>query len=127
MLNSAKDWLKGIRRAQEAQTPSVAFMIEIDKLPVGSLEYKDRVWIFRYTKEFQAQDKYKPITDFPDVNKEYRQEELWPFFALRIPSLEQVLVREFLRDHRNQADEVTLLREFGRESVANPFKLVESK
>jgi hypothetical protein len=54
----------------------------------------------------------------------YISEDLWPFFALRIPSGAQNAVQEFLREqHLENADEVTMLKKFGRRSVANPFEL----
>lgn len=62
--------------------------------------------------------------DFPDLDKHYRSEDLWPFFAVRIPSLEQPAVQRAVQDMKLDAhNEVDLLRAFGKKTIANPFVL----
>jgi hypothetical protein len=62
--------------------------------------------------------------EFPDVHKTYVNEELWQFFASRIPSTEQPEVEAILkREHVKEDDAVGLLKLFGKRTIANPFEL----
>jgi len=125
MIKFVTDWLTGVK--PPAAESELCFRVFFNKLEIGALTRDLDEWVFRYADEFRAQDKVKPIVDFPNVEKEYRNAQLWPFFLLRIPSPTQPAVRYHLEKHRlNQLEEVdegTLLREFGRWSVANPFEL----
>lgn len=48
-------------------------------------------------------------------DKTYKSEELWPFFRIRIPGLEQPSVQEILeRENIDKNDEVELLKRFGK-------------
>src|SRR5262245_48021485 len=68
---------------------------------------------------------YEQLFGTANVQKEYRSTELWPFFLLRIPSLKQPAVQEFLRSANVQSPTAAiLLRQFGKRSIANPFELV---
>ena len=65
------------------------------------------------------------LIDFPDTNKTYRSDELWPFFLSRIPGLSQPAVKELLRKEKiNEDDEAALLKRFGKTSITSPFTLV---
>lgn len=102
----------------------VVFVLTLDSLKVGFLRYGENQWYFEYSEAFKKQTKVLPIMDFPNVDRKYVSTDLWPFFALRIPSAAQLAVQEFLRErHLDNADEVTMLKKFGRRSVANPFEL----
>lgn len=121
-LRRAADWFQGVPIPEEMQ--KVVFTLTLDSLVVGHLRHREGKWIFDYSEPFRQQSKVLPIMDFPDVNRQYISEDLWPFFALRIPSGAQNAVQEFLREqHLENADEVTMLKRFGRRSVANPFEL----
>lgn len=73
----------------------------------------------------RGQDLVRPLIDFPDVEKVYRQRDLWPFFLSRIPSLAQPKVQEaIVREGLDARNEVELLRFFGRRTIADPFDLV---
>jgi hypothetical protein len=99
--------------------------VTLGSLPVGTLRAEGGEWFFSYSPEFRNQTEIKPIVDFPVLGKEYRGRNLWPFFALRIPSTAQPAVREFIRTRpEEKADEGILLKEFGARSAANPFRLV---
>ncbi len=78
---------------------------------------------FSYSEAFRNQSKVAPIIDFPQIDQEYRSGQLWPIFALRVPSLAQANVRHYLAKTQNEPDDARLMREFGRRSVANPFVL----
>ena len=102
-----------------------AFKLTLSSLLVGVLRRENGEWVFTYSDEFRRQNTVKPIVDFPATDREYRSRSLWPFFALRIPSLTQAEVREFIeRMPADKVDECILLKEFGTRSIANPFRLV---
>jgi HipA-like protein len=115
------EWLEGITSAREP----AAFTLRLEQLEVGILRKQNGTWLFSYSPEFRAQTEIYPIINFPNVNREYRSSTLWPFFLVRIPSLKQPAVQRFLQQRQAKSvDEVTLLREFGRRAIANPFELV---
>src|SRR5689334_10897617 len=59
------------------------------RIVVGSV-YQDRgEFVFRYSDEFKAQTKIPPLAAFPALDEEYRSEQLWPFFAVRMPPLDR--------------------------------------
>jgi hypothetical protein len=61
----------------------------------------------------------------PDVKKHYTEQSLWPFFASRIPSLENAHVKQQLAEKKVSAnDEAGLLRLFGYRTITNPLELV---
>ena len=114
------DWTRGV----DAPTGKVEFVLSLEGLKVGTLRYAEGRWIFEYSEEFKKQTEIAPIMDFPGVNRSYIANELWPFFALRIPSPAQPKVKKYLRaKHKLTADTVELLQNFGRHSSANPFVL----
>ena len=94
-----------------------------DKL-IGTLEYLDGTWIFKYSEEFKKEQFVLPLIDFPDVNKVYEFEELMPFFAARIPNLNQPYHEQKLEKlEGNKTSLVSLLKIFGKKSINNPFEL----
>jgi HipA-like protein len=94
-------------------------------LEIGVLRAADGEWIFTYSDAFRAQREIQPIVDFPNTDREYRSQKLAPFFALRIPSRNQPVVREFIENTpADKVDDGMLLKEFGSRSIANPFRLV---
>jgi hypothetical protein len=65
-----------------------------------------------------------PITDFPDKQKIYTNQQLWPFFASRIPTLNQPYqLKKIERAKINKNDSVGLLKLFGSETITNPYRL----
>jgi HipA-like protein len=84
---------------------------------------QDGIWRFEYSDEFRRSD-LRPIVEFPDVNNSYENQDLWQFFASRIPSTEQVEIEEILRrENIAEDDAVGLLRRFGTRTINNPFEL----
>ena len=102
-----------------AAKEDAAFNIHLDKLLVGTLRYSDGMWYFSYSDEFKMQNRVLPLTNFPSKDKEYSARELWPFFASRIPSNAQLQIGR----EKPQEDIVTLLKRFGRRTVANPYEM----
>jgi HipA-like protein len=123
LLQRTYDWLTGVEPLPADE--KLAFKVMLGSLTVGTLRAEGGEWFFSYSQEFRNQTEIKPIVNFPVLSKEYRSRNLWPFFALRIPSPTQPAVREFIRTRpEEKADEGILLKEFGARSVANPFRLV---
>lgn len=112
---------------EEFYTPKdveVGFKLVFGNLEIGTLRLKAGVWTFNYSEAFKAQEEIKPIPDFPNVDKVYSSEDLYPFFVQRIPGLGQPKVKETLRKERiDERNEAALLKKFGRLSIANPFEL----
>lgn len=100
------------------------FLLTYDELLVGTLTVKDGLWKFEYSDKFKLEEELRPIVEFPDVNKIYVNEDLWQFFASRIPSTEQPEVEEILRrEHVEEDDAIGLLKLFGKRTISNPFEL----
>lgn len=101
-----------------------AFQLKYGKHLIGVLSYENSQWTFKYSEEFKKDKSINPIIDFPDVEKVYLNEQLWPFFASRIPSLNQPFQLKKIRNANiRQDDSVGLLRIFGNETITNPFRL----
>lgn len=95
------------------------FHINLGKLLIGTLSYSAGVWYFSYSSNFKLQTKILPLANFPSKDKKYSAQELWPFFASRIPSNAQ------LQLDKNQPKEniITLLNKFGQRTISNPYEL----
>lgn len=116
------EWLEGIRRPSEDIV--VTFALHYGDLQVGRLKFEGGKWEFRYAEAFRSQTELRPLTNFPDLDRVYVDADLWPFFAQRIPSLQQPAVKKFMAKRGlKEVDQVTLLRCFGKRTVANPFEL----
>jgi hypothetical protein len=100
------------------------FMLVFGNLPILVLARNPNGWTMRYTEEFKNQHTLAPLVPFPDVNKNYQTAELWPFFAVRIPSIARPEVKRTVREEKLNYDDVAaMLRRFGRKSIADPFEL----
>lgn len=100
------------------------FELVLGDIPVGMLSVRDGQWHFLYSDEFRELPAYRPLVEFPDLHKEYIQEELWQFFASRIPSTLQPDVEDVLqREHIEEDDIIALLKRFGKRTVTSPFEL----
>ena len=94
-----------------------------DKL-VGTLEFKNDKWYFEYSEDYKENQFVLPLIDFPDIEKTYEFEDLMPFFATRIPNLNQPY--HDLKIEKLEGDKtslVSLLKIFGEKSINNPFEL----
>ncbi len=113
---------------EQLQTPdqeTADFRLQYRGLNVGVLSLQDGKWHFEYTDDFRDQQEICPIIDFPSLNKHYESEVLWPFFAVRIPSLEQPAVQRVIHEENlDEHNEVQLLKRFGKTTIANPFTLI---
>ena len=124
LMEKAKDWLGFSRSVKAPPEARAKFLLTYDDLLVGTLTVEDGLWRFEYSDKFRSADEFRPLVEFPDVNKIYVNDELWQFFASRIPSTEQPEVEEILRrEHVEEDDAVGLLRLFGKRTIASPFEL----
>ena len=124
IMDKAKEWLGFARSVKAPPEAHAKFLLTYDDLLVGTLSVDGGVWKFEYSDEFRKSNELRPIVEFPDVNSVYENEELWQFFASRIPSTEQSEVEAILRrEHIHEDDAVGLLSRFGKRTVANPFEL----
>jgi len=93
---------------------------------VGRLSMEKGTFVFRYERGYDGD----PILDFPNVGQEYRSESLWPFFRLRLPPLDREDLRGIVARKRREyekrgreLDALTVLGEFARVSITNPYEL----
>jgi HipA-like protein len=102
------------------------FILKVDDISIGTLYCHKGAWYFKYTDEFKKHsDEYNRITGFPDLNKTYQSDMLWPFFQIRIPGLNQPAIREILEKEKiDKANEVALLKRFGQKTITNPYELL---
>lgn len=119
-------WMGKPESSPELVASHAQFHLIYQGLLVGVLSVSDGHWTFCYSDEFRRQQKLRPIVEFPDLNKTYTSDELWPFFGMRIPSLKQTSIHDIVVEEKiDEADEAQLLRRFGKRTIANPFELVE--
>ncbi|HMP30916.1 MAG TPA: hypothetical protein PKD85_15020 [Saprospiraceae bacterium] len=105
---------------KEGEIEEHSFMLMYDKLPIGELKFKEDIWYFSYTEMFKKQSNIDAIPTFPNKDKVYKSEILWPFFQARIPSLKQPKVQEIIRQKGIKEDDIITL---GFRSINNPFVL----
>lgn len=95
------------------------FDLMLGKMLVGKLLYENGIWIFMYSDEYKQQNRYEPLVNFPNLNQEYKSDQLWPFFASRLPG-----VSELKENEKSESDVLSLLRKYGQHVITNPYKLV---
>lgn len=112
------------------QTPkdvNIVFELSYKDTKIGYLSLANGIWEYNYSEEFKNQITLLPLTDFPNKNKIYQGQDLWPFFLSRIPGLGQPKVQEIIkRENIKKDDEVSLLKFFGKRTIANPYTLEPS-
>jgi HipA-like protein len=118
------NWLGRTKPIEAKPEDEATFLLKYKSLTVGTLSVNSEVWTFEYSEEFQNQDDLRPILELPDVKKVHKSKDLWQFFAMRIPSLEQPAIGEILKnEHIEEGDAVKLLKRFGKRTIANPYDL----
>ena len=102
------------------------FILTVDKIRSGTLYCEKGEWYFKYADDFKNHsDEYNRIVGFPDLDKTYKSDSLWPFFQIRIPGLKQPAIQEIIEKEKiDQANEVALLKRFGEKTISNPYQLV---
>ncbi len=103
------------------------FILKYKEKEIGVLEHKKEKWLFKYSEQYKKEQFIKPLIDFPIIEKNYEFEELPPFFAARIPNLNQPFhFKKLLKYNGDKNDLVSLLEIFGQKSINNPFELILS-
>ena len=114
----------GLDTTRPLKDENAKFLVTYKDIKVGMLELKQGKWYFSYCSEFKNQTRLKPLIEFPDISKVYESEELWPFFAVRIPSLQQPNVQRIIKKEKiDDNNIVELLHRFGERTISNPFRL----
>lgn len=126
ILQKLTPWSVNEKYVSEINRSSESGKFELlfeDRL-VGTLSYEDSKWVFEYSTELKDEKFILPLIDFPDFKKVYEFEELVPFFATRIPNLNQPFHHKKLENSDGDRKSlVSLLKTFGAKSINNPFEL----
>lgn len=127
MINKIKDWFKKSDNEKSDPLPKDIkrqFSLFYKDKIIGYLEVENGKWKFYYSEEFKKNPDIDYITGFPDLNKVYISEILWPFFKIRIPGLGQPRIQKTLENENiSEKDEIALLKRFGEKTISNPFIL----
>jgi len=127
MLKKLKDWFATGENNEVNSLPKEAkhkFLLIHKDMTIAFLEVEDAKWKFYYSDEFKAKTDLSYISGFPDLDKIYFSETLWPFFKIRIPGLKQPRVQKTIKkENISELDEIALLKRFGKKSISNPFLL----
>lgn len=117
--------LSSHRKLVVTDSKEASFRLMLDNLEIGRLSYKDGKWMYKYSDDFKDSKGIKTLAGFPDVEKVYQSEELWPFFSSRIPSLSREKVKsDIKKEGINENDLLALLTRFGKSTITNPFELL---
>ena len=102
------------------------FILKVDDIRIGTLYCEKGYWFFKYSDDFKEHaGEYNLITGFPDLDKTYQSDNLWPFFQIRIPGLKQPAIQEILEKEKiDKENEVALLKRFGYKTITNPYQLI---
>ena len=95
------------------------FDLMLGSMLVGVLLYDNGMWSFAYSDAYKAQNKYEPLVNFPNLDQVYKSDQLWPFFASRLPG-----VSELEESEKKNPDVLALLKKYGQRVITNPYKLV---
>lgn len=130
MINRIKKWF-GKEEQDEVHSilplsQNMTFILKVDDVEIGKLHCENGEWQFSYTENFQKNyaKVYNRIVGFPELDKVYKDDTLWPFFRIRIPGLKQPAVQEILqKENIDSTNEAALLKRFGKKTIANPYEL----
>ena len=115
---------EGHENINTPQNGEFTFELFLEELHIGTLQLLNGRWYFNYTEDFKNQNKILQLVDFPDKNKKYDTDSLWPFFRYRIPGLNQPQVKEIIKKESiDSTNEAELLKKFGKRTIFNPFQL----
>src|SRR5699024_1540658 len=127
MLNKLKNlWHQeeGMEKLNAPKEVKFIFILTYKGLEIGYLTVNEGIWHFKYSDQFKQQHSLPPLIDFPSIDKVYKAKSLWPFFASRIPGLNQPIVQEaIVKDKIDSSNEAELLKRFGKHTISNPFIL----
>ena len=115
----------GQEHLRTPQDETAEFLLRYRDLDVGHLSLHEGKWHFDYDDAFREKKGVCPIMDFPNLDKHYESDVLWPFFVVRIPGLGQPAIQRVIREENlDERNEAQLLKRFGKTTIANPFILI---
>ena len=79
VMNLAKEWLGWKKEIRVAKDTKAEFLLFLGDLLVGILSVTDGKWKFEYSDAFRQESEFRPLVEFPDLNKVYEKEQLWQF------------------------------------------------
>jgi HipA-like protein len=129
MIRKFKKWFGKTEGEAETKLPKhdvSTFILKVDNIEIGTLHSENGEWQFSYSEDFKNHyfPQYNRIVGFPELDKIYKEDTLWPFFRIRIPGLKQPAVKEILEKEKiDQTNEAALLKRFGNKTIANPYEL----
>ena len=131
MISTIKNMLfrqDGQEHLRTPQNEDAEFLLKFHGMDVGRLSLHAGKWRFEYAEAFRDKEGVSPIVDFPNLEKCYESDVLWPFFLIRIPGLGQPAIRRVIRDENlDHTNEAQLLKRFGKTTIVNPFTLVSAE
>lgn len=115
--------VEGMDFNETSSSNDALFHLKYNDRIIGILSYNNNEWHFEYTETFKMLN-LAPLSNFPEVDKHYVSESLWPFFATRIPSFNQPFYdKKITKANANKNDSVDLLKLFGKRTITNPYQL----
>lgn len=113
-----KVWLK---------TPPPTLQLIYASRPVAELKREkmgsQELYHFRYLPAFKELN-LAPLPGLPNDKPDHWNEDLWAFFAERIPDIRRPEIDAFLKANRiNRFDDLALLAELGGRAVTDPFEI----
>lgn len=98
-------------------------LVFLDDEKIGSLRKEGETFVFKYDDEYARSPTAVAIPAFPDLQKEYRAERLWPFFGVRLPAVEREDVQRAMRGKDIEDDDVLrLLGELSKRAVSSLYR-----
>jgi HipA-like protein len=89
---------------------------QLSKVPQGN-------YFFEYLPEFKKLN-LASLPGFPDLDRAYESQELFPFFQERIPDTRRPEIREWIRQQGlSEEDKLSLLGALGRNAVTDSYEL----
>ena len=91
---------------------------------IGTLSQEDGEFVFRYDAAFAKSHDAHAISAFPDLTREYKSPDLWPFFAVRIPPADRSDVKDALARKGLRSDQtLEVLGTLAKRSISNAYRL----
>ena len=114
----------GHENVSHDRSNDATFELYFGNLLVLVLSVEAGQWKMVYSEDFKKQRHLQPLVPFRDVDKEYTSNELWPFFAIRIPSIARPeVMSKVLKEGLDPNNVAAMLARFGRECIADPYEL----
>lgn len=94
------------------------------RILIGTLSNEVGEFVFRYADSYIANEEASALSAFPDKKKEYRSKRLWPFFEVRIPSVNRQDIKRLMQDKNiDGGNALKLLGELAKRSITTPYEL----